>query len=247
LSYQFVCEPCPAVLGLDAPRPYLNKLRRQAKAAVTPEILKRDSTGKPVLIGNQRLGYFEMTPAGCSCACVSNGHDPGVCTGQQQFKIGGRPGSGFVDQLAKELGREPIPEQVVARHEDCYVLVVATLAWWFSSSNEEKLVREAELENYRYDDLIALLCDVLLEQRPDLMSAAPYSHLKTNLTKLTKFRNKVAHSRPRGADYFSRIKRVKGIDVEVHVTQEELAEYLDLSIALQSQLSFIPIYLAQET
>ena len=60
-------------------------------------------------------------------------HDPQQCNGLDQFRIGGRPGSGFVDELAKNLGTEPIPGQVVSLHGDCEVLVNSVLAWWIAA------------------------------------------------------------------------------------------------------------------
>jgi hypothetical protein len=244
--YKYVCEPCRQALGLRAARPYLNRIRREATSRSAPEIVRRDSTGKPWLVGTQHAHVFEVEPAGCVCACASNRHNPHLCTGEERFKIGGRPGSGFVDQLARELGREPIPEQLVSRHEDCQALVVAILAWWFSSSDDEKPAREAELETWRYEDLIKLLRDVLAEQRPDLIAVQPYRQFKAYLKKLVQFRNKIAHSRPLRGDFFNRVKREKGADVLIRITPEELAEHLDLSMALQSQLSFLPLYLSTE-
>jgi hypothetical protein len=35
---------------------------------------------------------------------------------------------------------------------------------------------------------------------------------------------------------------VRAENIVIHVTPDELAEYLDLSVALQSQLSFLPVY-----
>jgi len=243
--YRYVCEPCRQALALRAERPYLNKIRREASKPV-PKVVRRDSAGKPLMVGGQRGDVFVATISHCSCPCTSNMHDPYQCTGLGQFKIGGRPGSGLVDQIAEQLGREPIPESVVAQHEDCQVMVTFLLAWWFSSSDDELAAREAELETMRYDDQIKLLRDVLMHERPDLMATAPYCNLKANLKKLVQFRNKVAHSRPIRGDYFNRVKREKGADVLIHVTVEELADHLDLSMALQSQLWFVPRYLARE-
>jgi hypothetical protein len=109
------------------------------------------------MIGGQRGDVFEAKRAPCTCACAHNSHDPYQCTGLDQFKIGGRPGSGFVDQLAERFGTEPIPELVVGLHEDCQVMVAAILAWWFSSSDGECAAREAELESMRYEDQLSQL------------------------------------------------------------------------------------------
>ncbi len=245
MVYRYVCEPCRQATGLHAERPYLNRIMREASKP-TPEVVRRDSTGKPLTIGSQRGDVFQVTMAPCMCACVRNKHDPYQCTGLGQFKIGGRPGSGFVDQLAERLGAEPIPELVVGLHEDCQVLVTALLAWWFSSSDGECGVREAELESMKYEIQIKLLRDVLTEERPDLMAAEPYRSLKANLKKLVQFRNKVAHSRPIRGNFFERIKRVKGADEVIRITKEELAEHLDLAMALVSQLSSVPVYLGSE-
>jgi hypothetical protein len=135
---------------------------------------------------------------------------------------------------------------VVGLHEDCQVMVAAILAWWFSSSDGECAAREAELESMRYEDQIKLLRDVLKEERSDFMVTEPYRGLKPNLKKLVQFRNKVAHSRPIRGNFFERIKRVKGADVVIHITNEELAEHLDLAMALLSQLSFLPAYLVPD-
>ena len=63
-----------------------------------------------------------------------------------------------------------------------------------------------------------------------------------NLRKLARFRNDIAHSWPIGGDFFTRSKRVKTGNVTIRITPEELAEYLDMSMALQSQLWFLPLF-----
>jgi hypothetical protein len=142
--YRFVCEPCRQSLGLNAERPYLNKIRREADK-IGPQVVQRDSAGKPWMIGRPEGDCFVATNSTCCCACASNDHDPYRCIGVGQFKIGGRPGSGVVDKMAEQLGREPIPELVVAQHEDCEVLVTSLLAWWFGSSDDERVKLEVEL------------------------------------------------------------------------------------------------------
>lgn len=72
----------------------------------------------------------------CHCVCASNGHDPWQCSGEGQFPIGGRPGSGLVDKLAEEHGIEPIPEMIVSAHEECAALARATLAWLRGSTDD---------------------------------------------------------------------------------------------------------------
>jgi hypothetical protein len=251
VSYHYVCEPCREALGLQAEPAYLNKIRREsggfgnsAPPAPAQTVFKRDLTGKPLILQTKLLDCYMRTPAGCACTCSENGHDPLQCTGARQFKIGGRPGSGAVDRLAKELGSEPIPELIVAPHESCEVMVGHFLATWFGSSDEERRQLEIdEVARMRYGDQLKLLRDILRAELPELMAEPPYSDLVPNLRKLVSFRNKIAHSRPVQGNFFSRIKRAKGHNVDVQIGREELAEYLDLAMALQSQLSFIPKYL----
>ncbi|MET8364710.1 hypothetical protein ABZU53_14230 [Micromonospora sp. NPDC005194] len=242
MAYSYVCESCRRALNLPAERSYLNKIKKRA-AAPSPEIVQRDATGKPWLLGRQLSGCYEMSPAACVCVCVPSGHDALQCSEEGDFKVGGRPGSGFVDHLAKELGREPIPELAIARDDECQVLVRAILAWLCSSTDDEQPAREAELEGMRYEDQVKLLRDFITEMRADLLQERSYRDLKMNLMKLTRFRNTVAHSRPVGGDHLNRVKREKGKDIWISVTPEELAAYLDLSMQLQSQLSSLPAHL----
>lgn len=246
MAYRYVCEPCRQAIGLDAERSHLNRIRRLARRRTLPDVVRRDPTGKPLLVGVQHPDVYEITETDCVCACQTNGHDPDLCTGEANFGVGGRPGSGFVDQLAEELGREPIPELITGRQDECEVLVRSVLAWWFSLSEADKMALEAELDSktWRYEDQIMVLRDLLASQRPDLIAQAPYRDLKARLKELAKFRDEVAHSRPRRGDYFTRIKRVKGVDTIFHISAEELARYLDMSMHLQSQLSFLPMYLS---
>jgi hypothetical protein len=184
-----------------------------------------------------------MTPAGCSCSCAENDHDPLQCTGAEQFKIGGRPGSGAVDELVEKLGSEPVPEWVVAQHEACQALVTYFLARWFGSSDKERIRLESnDLSRMRYAEQIKLLRDILQEEHPALMRQGSYHDLVANLRKLVKFRDKIAHSWPIGGDVFRRSKREKAENVIIQITPKELAEYLDMSFALQSQLLFLPLF-----
>jgi hypothetical protein len=250
VSYTYICEPCRQALGLPAERSYLNRIKREAGgfggSATTsrpPREVTRGPSGKPSLITTQLADLRLTIPAGCYCSCVSSGHDPWQCTGERQFVTGGRPGSGAVDELAQQLGREPIPETILAAHQGCQVMVAYILALYFGSSDQERAVIESSLERERYDDQLKLLRDLLSEERPDLMSTKPYRDLKANLKKLAKFRDVVAHSIPVGGDFFTRFRRVGAENETIHISEEDLAEHLDLSHALKSQLWFVPIYL----
>ena len=251
MTYQYVCEPCRQALGLRAERSYLSKIRREAggfSKSGTPSkpplrVVHRDPSGKPLVVGTQQATIFVAFPAGCSCECRANGHNPLQCTGAEQFKVGGRPGSGAVDELAEKLGREPIPEVVVARHEACQALVAYFLARWFGSSDEERIhLESSELSGRGYEEQLRLLRDILQEELPELMCRKPYCDIVPNLRKLARFRNDIAHSWPVDGDFFTRSKRVKTENVTIRITPEELAEYLDMSLALQSQLWFLPLF-----
>jgi hypothetical protein len=239
VSFQFVCEPCRQALDLQAEQAYLNRIRREAKEF---RVMRRDPSGKPLMVGIQQEKAFVQFPAGCVCACRANGHDPLQCTGAEQFKVGGRPGSGAVDELAEKLGMEPIPELVVARHEACQARVTYFLAWRLGSSDEDRLQLESdELRKMGYEEQIQLLRDILQEERPELADRKPYCDIVPKLRKLAKFRHKIAHSWPVGGDFFTRSKRVKAENVTIRITREELAEYLDLALELESQLLFLPL------
>jgi hypothetical protein len=251
VTYQFVCKPCLLTLGLPAERAYLNRIRREtggfSKSGTAPKapliVVSRDNSGKPILVGEQQKHAFVSTLTSCSCACSENGHDPLQCSGDGKFSVGGRPGSGSVDELAEKFGREPTPELAVAPQEVCQALVRSFLAWWFGSSDEERIKLESnDLARMRYEDQIRLLRDILQEDRAELMSQQPYCDLITNLKNMVQFRDIIAHSWPADGDFFTRIKRVNAKNIVIHITPEELAEYLDLSEALQSQLSFLPVY-----
>jgi hypothetical protein len=184
MTYQYVCEPCRQALGLRTDPSYLNKIRRDAGgfsrsgASSKPrlEVMHRDFSGKPLVVGLRQGNLFTSSPAGCDCACSTNDHDPYLCTGDSQFQIGGRPGSGAVDRLAERLGSEPIPELVLACHEACQVMVTHFLAWWFGSSDEECVRLESnDLATMRYDDQLKLLRDILHEERPELTADQPLS------------------------------------------------------------------------
>lgn len=251
MSYQYVCEPCRQALGLPAERSYLNRIRREVGGfsesgtpSKTPmKVVGRDPSGKPSVVGRQDATVFVAFPAGCCCACRANGHNPLQCTGAEQFKVGGRPGSGAVDELAEKLGREPIPELVVARHEACQALVASFLARWFGSSDEERIRLESrELSRMGYEEQLELFRDILRGERPELICQKPYCDIVPNLRKLARFRNDIAHSWPVEGDFFTRSKRVRSENVTVRTTPEELAEYLDMSMALQSQLWLLPLF-----
>jgi hypothetical protein len=251
VSYQYVCEPCRQALGIPAERSHLNKIRREAggfSKSGTPSkpplrVARRDPSGKPSVVGTQQSKVFVASPAGCVCACQANDHDPLQCTGAEEFKIGGRPGSGAVDELAERLGREPIPELLVARHEACQALVTYFLAWRLGSSDEDRIYLESsDLPKMGYEEQLKLLRYVLREERPELICQEPYCGIVPNLRKLARFRHKIAHSWPVDGDFFTRSKRVKTENVTIHITPEELAEYLDMSFALQSQLHFLPLF-----
>ena len=183
MSYEYICEPCRQALGLPAERSYLNKIRREAgglsKSGTSSKpplkVVRRDPSGKPLVVGTQQAAAFVAFPAGCSCSCRANGHNPLQCTGAEQVKVGGRPGSGAVDELAEKLGREPIPELVVARHEACQALVAYFLAWRFGSSDEERIhLESSELSGMGYEEQLKLLRDLLQDERPELMCRKPY-------------------------------------------------------------------------
>jgi hypothetical protein len=76
---------------------------------------------------------------------MSNNHDPWQCTGESQFRIGGRPGSGAVDELAKRLGAEPVPEMLPPLFDGICLSVANVLAWYLGSSDHERAVLEAGL------------------------------------------------------------------------------------------------------
>ena len=127
LTYQFVCEPCRLALGLRAERSYLNRVRREiggfSKSGTAPLapliIASRNSFGKPIMVGRQQGDVFVSTLTTCSCACSENGDSPLQCSGDGKFNVGGRPGSGSVDELAEKFGREPTPELAIAPQEVC--------------------------------------------------------------------------------------------------------------------------------
>jgi hypothetical protein len=212
VSFQFVCEPCRQALGLQAERSYLNRIRREvpAEASGPPVgVVRRDLSGKPLAVGRQQGKVFETVPAGCVCACEENAHDPWKCTGAEQFKVGGRPGSGAVDELAAKLGIEPIPELVVAKHEACQALVTYFVAWRLGSSDEDRIrLESSDLRAMRYEELLKWLRDLLREERPELASQPPYCDIVPKLKMLAGFRHKVAHSWPLNGDFFTRSGRV---------------------------------------
>lgn len=245
MTFLFMCEPCREACGIAADRTHLNRIRRQAQKPL-PQVEMRDSDGKPFLIGHQEGEVHVRTSAGCNCDCSRAGHDPQQCNGLDQFRIGGRPGSGFVDELAKNLGAEPIPEQVVSLHGDCEVLVNSVLAWWIAAPEDDVIELERQLENMGYEKRLDWLHDLLKDERPDLLAEEPYASLRSRLRRLAKFRNQIAHSRPIGGDYFKRVKREKGVDTIIHLNAEELAKQLDGAMALISQVHHLPQYLDPE-
>jgi hypothetical protein len=185
---------------------------------------------------------FEVIPAGCSCPCLARGHDPKKCTGAEQYEVGGRPGSGAVDNLAAQLGGEPTPNLVIEQFEDCRALLTWFLAWWFGSSDEERIHLESdELSRMRFNDQTFWLRDILRDRHPALMQQERYRTIPENLRKLCKFRDTIAHSTMVNGDQFTRRRRVNATNVTLHITCEEVAEYLDMAFALKSQLWLLPL------
>lgn len=252
-----MCEPCRQALNLPAERSYLNKMKRRAggfsnsgKSAPAPtlRIVQRDETGKPSLVGYDFADRSVAFPSRCNCRCAQNGHDPHNCTGERDLQIAGRPGSGAVDAKAKEFGMEPIPEMVSSMHEEVAATVRAVIAWLKGSTDEERLQIENELDGpgTGYTDQLKMLRDLMAERMPEQAKLAPYKDLKQNLNRLCKFRNdRVAHSWPVGGDWLTRMKRKNGQYITFTLTADEVAEHMDLAVALLSQLSFIPIYVTK--
>jgi hypothetical protein len=180
----------------------------------------------------------------CVCTCSENAHDPAACTGEDDFQIGGRPGSGAVDSAAARFGMEPIPEMVASMHEQVAVLVRWLIALLEGGNEQECLTIETELERVGYDDQLLRLRDNLLRRMPAQMAVDPYKSLKPNLKKLATFRNRnVAHSWPVAGNWFERARRSKGTNVTFTLTREEVAEHMDLAFNLISQLTFAPNYI----
>lgn len=207
------------------------------------EIFSRDATGKPLIVGTRAGNNGVGTLRRCVCVCDANEHDPYVCTGEDDFMIDGRPGSGAVDLKAKEFGMEPTPEMVASMHEEVAALVRVMIAFMEGNTDEQRLAVETELDGpgIGYDDQLKRLRDLLQQRRPDLMTVPPYQDLKPNLKKLAKFRNhKVSHSWPLAGQWLTRGRRVKGQWETFTLTAEEVAEHMDLAFALVSQLAFIP-------
>jgi hypothetical protein len=215
------------------------------RPAASRLIVRRDQTGKALFLGERLEKLTIVTPTACVCQCRQNGHDPAMCTGDDDFEIGGRPGSGAVDATAAKFGIEPIPEMVASMHEQVAALVQALIALLEGNSDDERAEIERELERSHegYEDMLRRLRDLLTERMPAQMSLAPYKDLKPNLKKLAKFRNsKVAHSWPLAGNWFERAKRVGGKWETFTVTPEEVAEHMDLAFNLISQLTFVPNY-----
>jgi hypothetical protein len=250
VSYPHVCEPCRQALGLEADKTYLNCIRgKAAKAAKTPrrDVLKRQPDGKPFIIGIRDGNGFAGTNALCVCDCGSHGHDPSLCTGEDDFQVGGRPGSGFVDELADQFDMEPIPEHVAAQHEMLAADVRIMLAYLTGATDEQRDSIEIGLEKLRYEEQLLKLRDFINEKLPYLASEQPYRDIKANLVKVANFRNqKVAHSWPSGANWFSRVKREKAKWMTFEITRDEIAEHVDLTMALRSQIRFLPIYIDRD-
>lgn len=256
MAYLYVCEACRQALGLPVNQPYLNRVRRSRGDFSTsetpstkerPKVFQRDSTGKPVIIGYYREAYFEGTNSLCVCHCSASGHDPHQCTGEADFRIGGRPGSGSVDAKAEQFGMEPTPEMVASMHEEVASTVRVMLSWLKGDTDEARARIEASLERVRYEDQIKDLRDTLEQKLSKDLVEAVYTNIKPDLKKLAKFRDqKVSHSWPSKGDWMTRIKREKGHWVTYKITADEVAEYIDLAVKLLSQLSFIPIYINQQ-
>ncbi|GAA3265367.1 hypothetical protein Dvina_16735 [Dactylosporangium vinaceum] len=242
MAYHMVCDPCRMALGIEVDRALINRAWRKASKSGV-RVTERDETGKPFLVGERVGDVLVSTMAGCGCVCSENDHDPMQCTGIAQFKTAGRPGSSFVDGLAKQLGTEPIPELILALHEACELRVTDLVGWWYAKTDGERADLEASLDRMRYDDKIKLLRDILQAERPDLMAAEPYKSLKPRLLSLVSFRNKVAHSIPIEGDFFRRVKREGGKNVIIEITPEELAGHLDAANELHSQLHFVRVYI----
>lgn len=257
MSYQYVCEACRQSMGLPADASYHNRIKRErgdfgagnsSKSKQRPEVFQRDTTGKPLIVGYRLKDHSVGTNSLCVCHCVANGHDPHECTGEDDFRIGGRPGSGFVDSKAKQFGIEPTPEMVASMHEQVAATVRTMLAWLRGNTDDERVAIELDLEQVRYFDQLIQLRDALATSLPEDVVEAVYKSLKPDLKQLAKFRDqKVAHSWPFGGDWLTRVKREGGKRVTYTITPEEVSKHLDLAVKLLSQLSFIPTYANRPT
>jgi hypothetical protein len=252
VSYQYVCEACRHSMGLSAEASYHNRIKRErgefgagnpSKSKQRPEVFERDAAGKPLIVGYRLEDHSVGTNSLCVCHCLTNGYDPYECTGESDFRIGGRSGSGFVDSKAQQFGIEPTSEMVASMHEEVAATVRAMLAWLQGNSGEERVAIELSLEQVRYADQLIQLRDALATELPEDIRDGVYRDLKPDLKRLASFRDqKVAHSWPAGGDWLTRIKRKGGRWITYTITPEEISEHLDLAVKLLSQLSFIPIY-----
>jgi hypothetical protein len=239
-------------MGLSAAASYHNRIKRErgefgagnpSKSKQRPEVFERDAAGTPLIVGYRLEGHSVGTSSLCVCHCGANGHDPYECTGEGDFRIGGRPGSGFVDSKAQQFGIEPTPEMVASMHEQVAATVRTMLAWLQGNNDEERVAMELSLEQVRYADQLIQLRDALATELSEGVREAVYKDLKPDLKRLATFRDrKVAHSWPAAGDWLTRIKREGGRWITYTITPEEVSEYLDLAVKLLSQLSFIPIY-----
>jgi hypothetical protein len=136
-----------------------------------------------------------------------------------------------------------VPEDVLLYGAQCEAQLDYILSVILGADDFARHLIEAHfVSRASRDRKLEALNAVMRQYCPDVADAAPYDALIAELRQLFTYRDKIAHSRPDHGDRYHRLRRHRGVNERITVTEEELAVELDRGMRCESALTFIPGY-----
>jgi hypothetical protein len=113
------------------------------------------------------------------------------------------------------------------------------------ADDEERLIIEREnIAIAKRDRKIKMLMREFRARQPEIAKTESYISLPAKLRLLFNYRDVIAHSYPDHGDRYRRLRRVRGHNEIVLVTQQKIAEEWQRGIECHSALRFIMVYLS---
>jgi hypothetical protein len=136
-----------------------------------------------------------------------------------------------------------VPEDVLLYGALCEALLDYTLSVILGADDPGRHLLEAHfVSRTPRDQKLKALDQVMHLYCPDVADVPPYDTLVGELRRVFEYRDKFAHSQPDHGDRYHRLRRHRGVNERVTVTEAELAAELDRGMRCHSALAFIPQY-----
>jgi hypothetical protein len=150
------------------------------------------------------------------------------------------------DVPKQKPGPKRIPEDLLGYPAECEAMLDYLGALMTGADDAERFAIERARGGARTkrDKKIKLLMREFRARRPDVAGGEPYVSLPANLKQLFDYRDLIAHSAPDHGDRYRRLRRVRGSNEVVIVTQEQVDREWQRGIECQSALRFITVYLS---